>query len=97
MVYVVLLRWLSLAATAAWLLLTATSPVAAQERITIGGAGMHIPVMQVVADAYNARYPSPRVEVLGKTLGSTGGIRAVEAGAVAIGLVSSTRTFRSPV
>src|SRR6266536_1351988 len=88
MVYLCVFRWIALAATSAWLVLAATSPVGAEERITIGGAGAHIPVMQAVADAYNARHPSRRAEVLGKALGSSGGIRAVEAGAIAIGLVS---------
>src|SRR4030095_5195620 len=69
-------------------LLISAVPSLADERIVVGGAGIHIPVMQAVADVYNARNPSRPVKVLTKTLGSTGGIRAAEAGAVTLGLVS---------
>jgi hypothetical protein len=32
--------------------------LAVDDRIVVGGAGAHIPVMQALADAYNARNPS---------------------------------------
>ena len=81
-------RATTLALGIATALLISAVPSLADERIVVGGAGIHIPVMQAVADVYNARNPSRPVEVLTKTLGSTGGIRAADAGAVTIGLVS---------
>lgn len=76
------------AISVSWLLLAVTGPLTAQERVVIGGAGAHVPVMLALAEAYQARHPSQHIEVIGKPLGSTGGIRAVQAGVATIGLTS---------
>jgi len=70
------------------LLLFLAVPADAQERIVIGGAGVPIPVMLALSEAYVARHPSERIEVVEKALGSTGGIRATAAGSVTIGLTA---------
>jgi phosphate transport system substrate-binding protein len=44
--------------------------------------------MQELATAYHAKNPADRVEILTESLGSTGGIKAAEAGRIAIGLTS---------
>jgi phosphate transport system substrate-binding protein len=62
--------------------------LSAQEEITVGGAGAMVPFMQELATAYQAKHPTDRVEILTESLGSTGGIKAAEAGRIAIGLTA---------
>jgi phosphate transport system substrate-binding protein len=62
--------------------------LSAQEEVLVGGAGAMVPFMQDLATAYHAKQPTDRVRILTDSLGSTGGIKAAEAGRIAIGLTS---------
>lgn len=57
----------------------ANSVLAADLRI--GGTGGAMPMMRLLGEAYTRAYPGARVEVL-PSLGSSGGIKAVTAGAI---------------
>lgn len=70
------------------LMLSLTASAHAQERVVIGGAGAHLPVMTSLAEAYRMRQSSDVIEVVAKQTGSTGAIRGVEAGALTVGLTS---------
>jgi phosphate transport system substrate-binding protein len=60
----------------------------AQAQIVIGGAGSMIPIAQELAKAFQASNPGSSVEVISASMGSTGGIKALEAGRVNIALVA---------
>jgi phosphate transport system substrate-binding protein len=70
----------------AFLALTATATVQAQE-IKIGGTGAALGTMQLLGQAYAKTQPDARVTVL-PSMGSGGGIKAVLAGAIQIGVSS---------
>lgn len=65
-----------------------TAFVQAQE-IKVGGTGAALATMQILADAYRKTVPGERISVL-PSLGSSGGIKAVLAGAIQVA-VSSRR------
>ena len=67
------------------LMISTVSPLAAAERVRIGGTGSAIGTMQMMADAYQKVRPDVSVEVI-PALGSGGGIKAVAAGVLNIGL-----------
>ncbi len=67
-------------------LLLAAGPCAAQNKLTVGGAGSMVPVMQQLARAFEAKSGPQGIEVMTNSLGSGGGIKGVEAGRLAIGL-----------
>ncbi len=58
----------------------------------LGGSGATLGTMRVLADAYTAKHPETTFVVL-PSMGSSGGIKAALAGAVALGL--STRPLKS--
>ncbi len=68
------------------LCLAATGAEAAE--LQLGGSGATLGTMRLLADAYTARHPETTFVVL-PSMGSSGGIKAALAGAVALGL--STR------
>jgi phosphate transport system substrate-binding protein len=74
------------AVAVAALVLASCAPAVAQDRVVIGGAGVPVPSMQALGEAYQAKHRDRHVEITAKPLGSTGGIRAVRAGALTIGL-----------
>ncbi len=79
--------WRRVLITCAWLAL-ATAPVAwAQEEIKIGGTGAALGSMQLLAQAYAKAHPEAKLTVL-PSMGSGGGIKAVLAGAIQIGVSS---------
>lgn len=53
----------------------------------VAGSGTNLPIMRLLAKAFEKRHPGVRIEVP-PSIGSTSGIRAAADGAVAIGLVS---------
>ena len=57
----------------------------------LGGSGATLGTMRLLADAYTARHPETTFVVL-PSMGSSGGIKAVLAGAIALGL--STRPLK---
>jgi len=63
------------------------SPVPAAEVLTIGGTGSALGTMKLLASAFEKIHPGTEVNVL-KSLGSSGGIKAVAKGAIDIGLSS---------
>lgn len=67
-------------------LLLAAGPCAAQNKVTVGGAGSMVPVMQQLARAFEAKSGSQGIEVMTNSLGSGGGIKGVETGRLAVGL-----------
>jgi phosphate transport system substrate-binding protein len=71
-------------------LLLFSGSLAAQEQIQVGGTSGMVPMMQDLAKAYQSKHPGERVEVLEGSLDSSGGIKAVEAGRIAIGLTGRT-------
>lgn len=78
------LLWKRLSCTAVALMAVATSH--AQE-IKIGGTGAALGTMQVLAQAYAKVQPDAKITVLA-SMGSGGGIKAVLAGAIQIGVSS---------
>jgi phosphate transport system substrate-binding protein len=76
-------RLLALAAAVAAL---NAGELAAQEKFSVGGAGSMVPLMQELAKSFGAKNPSITIEVLPNSLGSTGGIKATQAGRLGIGL-----------
>lgn len=69
------------------LLLVATAATAATTTVRVGGSGTQLGAMRLLADAYTARYPHTRIEVL-PSIGSGGGIAATAAGELDLGLSS---------
>lgn len=64
------------------------APACAQaEEIKIGGTGGALATMQLLGDAYNKNHPEVKITVL-PSLGSSGGIKAVLAGAIQIAVSS---------
>lgn len=62
------------------------APVWAQGKVTIAGAGSMVPTMLEMARAYEGKSGPQGLEVMPNSLGSGGGIKAVDAGRVSIGL-----------
>ena len=67
-------------------LLTAAGTCAAQNKVTVGGAGSMVSVMQELARAFEAKNGPQGIEIMTNSLGSGGGIKGAEAGRLAIGL-----------
>lgn len=67
-------------------LLLAAGPCAAQNKVTIGGAGSMVSVMQQLARAFEAKNGPQGIEIMPNSLGSGGGIKGTETGRLAIGL-----------
>ncbi len=62
----------------------------AEDKVVIGGSGGLADEMGELAKAYMAKHPGDKIEVLTETMGTAGGIGAVLAGRVTIGLVTQT-------
>ena len=62
--------------------------VQAQEKVIVGGAGSMIPVAQELAQAFQAKKPGTKIEVLPRSMGSTAGIQELAAGRINIALVA---------
>lgn len=78
------IRWVRV--SCAILALTAAAVVQAQE-IKIGGTGAALGTMQLLAQAYRKNHADAKITVL-PSMGSGGGIKAVLAGAIQIGVSS---------
>ncbi|HEY8359624.1 MAG TPA: phosphate ABC transporter substrate-binding protein [Ramlibacter sp.] len=63
-----------------------SAPAFAQTKVTIAGAGSMVPVMQELAKSYESKAGPQGLELSTTSLGSGGGIKAVDAGKVTIGL-----------
>ena len=63
-----------------------TGTVFAQVPVTIAGAGSMVPTMQELVRAYEGKNGPQGLELMTNSLGSGGGIKAVDAGRVTIGL-----------
>jgi phosphate transport system substrate-binding protein len=61
-------------------------PLAAQNKLMIGGAGSMIPLMQTLAKGNQGKNAADVIEIMPASLGSGGGIKATEAGRLGIGL-----------
>lgn len=55
--------------------------------LTFAGSGTNLPIVRVLARAFEKKHPGIRIEVPA-SIGSTSGIRAAADGAIAIGLIS---------
>ena len=79
---------MKLAALATFVLSIIPGFLSAQEEILVGGAAAMVPFMQELATAHQVKHPADRFGFLTESLGSTGGIKATEAGRIAIGLTA---------
>jgi phosphate transport system substrate-binding protein len=61
--------------------------VSADGALVVAGSGSNLPAIRLLADAFQRRYPGVRIEVP-PGIGSTGAVRAVADGAIALGLIS---------
>jgi phosphate transport system substrate-binding protein len=59
----------------------------APERLVFGGAGANLPIVRVLARAFEERHPGLRIEVP-ESIGTTGGVRAVADSAITVGLTA---------
>jgi phosphate transport system substrate-binding protein len=62
--------------------------VLAQESVILGGAGSMIHVAQGLAQAFEAKNPGAKIQVIPTTMGSTGGINAISRGKVTVALAA---------
>lgn len=58
-----------------------------QTSLIFAGSGTNLPIVRVLAEAFEKKHPNIAIEVPA-SIGSTSGIRAVADGAIAIGLIS---------
>jgi len=79
--------WSSLHRLAAVIFALTTAPCVLAETITIGGSGADLATMRLLAEAFQRAEPTVRIEIL-PNMGSSGGIKAVLAGKLDIGLLS---------
>ncbi len=63
-------------------------PLAAQEKVVVGGSGALIAEMAELAKAYTAKNPADSIQVLMDSMSSTGGMEGVKIGRLAVGLVT---------
>lgn len=80
------IAWRTAATACAFAAMTLAASAQAYE-IKIGGTGAALGTMQVLAQAYAESQPNAKITVL-PSMGSGGGIKAVLAGAIEIGLSS---------
>jgi phosphate transport system substrate-binding protein len=71
-----------------FLLCMTTAPVAAQEKVVIGGSGSLTDEMADLAKAYMAKNPSDSIQVQMDSMSSTGGMEGAKMGRLTIGLVT---------
>jgi phosphate transport system substrate-binding protein len=64
------------------------APLAAQEKVVIGGSGSLTDEIADVAKAYMAKHPSDTIQVLMESMSNTGGMEGVKVGRLQIGLVT---------
>jgi phosphate transport system substrate-binding protein len=64
------------------------APLAAQEKVVIGGSGSLTDEMADLAKAYMAKHPSDTVQVQMESMSNTGGMEGVKLGRLQIGLVT---------
>lgn len=72
-------------------LFTGAASAGSRETLTIAGTGASIGTMQLIAKGFQKKHPTVNVEVA-PSIGSTGGIRAVQEGKIDIGLSSRPLT-----
>jgi phosphate transport system substrate-binding protein len=66
------------------------TPLAAQEKVIVGGSGVITEELDIVAKAYKAKFPGEQIEVIQTPMSTTGGIEAAKTGRVNIGIVTRT-------
>ncbi len=81
------LAWVVLAATAVSLLVGPAAGESPTGALVFAGSGTNLPITKRLAEAFMRAHPEITVRVP-QSLGSTGGIQAAAAGAVALGLIS---------
>jgi phosphate transport system substrate-binding protein len=72
--------------------LALTQSVWAQEQVVIGGPGSMLPVAQALSKAFISANPGAKVEVISSRMGSSGGIKALEAGRITVALLARAMT-----
>jgi ABC-type phosphate transport system substrate-binding protein len=68
----------TLAMIAIFLFSAGTSPLAAQEKVIVGGSGSLIEEMTELAKVYMAKHPSEAIQVLQDGMSNTGGIEGAK-------------------
>lgn len=76
-------KWIAL-----FICLFAPAALWAQEKVIVGGSGGLIDEMEDMAKAYMAKHPGEKVDVIDESMSTSGGIGAVLAGRLTIGLVT---------
>jgi phosphate transport system substrate-binding protein len=66
----------------------APAPAAEPQPLIFAGAGANLPITRVLVAAFSLRHPDLRIEIP-PDIGSAGAVKAVAAGAIALGLVTS--------
>jgi phosphate transport system substrate-binding protein len=64
------------------------APLAAQEKVIVGGAGTMGKGTAALAKAYLEKNPSDTVEVISEAMSTTGGIEGTKAGRVTVGIIT---------
>ena len=71
-----------------FLLCAGVVPLAAQEKVVVGGSGSLTGEMAELAKAYMAKNPAESIHVLMDSMSSTGGMEGVKIGRLTVGLVT---------
>jgi phosphate transport system substrate-binding protein len=73
---------------AVFVLCVGIGPLAAQEKIVVGGSGAMTTAMEALAKAYKQKHPSETVDVMSEPMSTTGGIEGTKAGRLTIGTIT---------
>ena len=63
-------------------------PLAAQEKVIIGGSGALGDAVEALAKAYKQKYPSDQVDVISEPMSTTGGIAGVKIRRLTVGIIT---------
>jgi phosphate transport system substrate-binding protein len=76
------LAWI--AVVALWL---GAGPLAAQEKLVVGGSGAMGDAVDALANAYKQKQPSDKVDVIQESMSTTGGMEGTKVGRLTVGIV----------
>jgi len=76
------------AITAMFFLTLGVAPVAAQDKMVVGGSGALGDALDVLANAYKQKNSSDAVDVIPEPMSTTGGIEGTKAGRLTVGVIT---------